>query len=313
MGLPSCSLSFFVARTDVEFMLNTIPNIVRMSNYPFTERVLAVDTAPLSGDKVMRPGIGTMEQLRECTQQLLHKGVVDRVVDINYSPAYRSKIYHKHFGSPIRATHNYKGYPILGSIFAIEECQSEYVVHFDSDMMMYQDPDYSWVQEGIELMKKHSNLMFLRPRSGPPREDGRIIEGEPYAEHPDGFYQYHFFGSRVYLLNRQRFSKLLPLPIIWRPYIQKFMDYLPVTLKTLSNNITGKGKLESWEVMVSKKLEKTDYFRGTLTNCKAWTLHPIDRSSAFIQALPSIIKRIEAGEYPLEQAGYYDLIPNLWY
>ena len=64
--------------------------------------------------------------------------------------------------------------------------------------------------------------------------------------------------------------------------------------------------------MVSKQLEKTEYFRGVIANCQAWTIHPKDRSPDFIKALPEIINKIEAGEYPQEQAGHYDLISNLW-
>jgi hypothetical protein len=42
-------------------------------------------------------------------------------------------------------------------------------------------------------------------------------------------------------------------------------------------------------------------------------LCPNERSPAFRQAWPTIIKKIEAGIYPPEQAGYYDLISELWY
>ena len=312
MALPSCSLWIFVARTDVSFILHTIPHLVKMSNFPFEERVLAVDTATLTGDKVGRPGIGTREELRDCTRQLLTAGIVQRVVDINYDSSYQDRLYRQHFGSPLRPTHNYKGYPILGSIFTIEECRSDYLVHFDSDMMLHQQPDSSWIESGIEIMQQYSNLMSVRPLSGPPTEDGTLYQSTAYQQHPAGFYQFKFFGSRVYLINCRRFGQLLPLPIIWRPFRQKWLNRLPVPLQTLYSNLTGKGKLESWEIMVSRKVEETDYVRGTLANPKAWTLHPKDRSPAFIEALPRIIKRIEAGDYPSQQAGHYDLISELW-
>ncbi|ACK67718.1 conserved hypothetical protein [Rippkaea orientalis PCC 8801] len=313
MSLPSCSLWIFVARTDVPFILYTIPHLVKMNNFPFEEKVLAIDTAPLTGDKVSRLGIGTMEELRNCTQKLLKSGVVDRVVDINYETSYRHRLSQKHFGSPLRSTHNYKGYPILGSIFTIEECKSEYMLHFDSDMLLHQDIDYNWIAEGIKLMQKYPKMMSIRPLTGPPAKEGKIYQFSSYEEDPDGFYRFKFFGSRVYLINCQQFASLTPFPIIWCSYRQKFIDQFPLGLKILLNNLTGKGKLESWEVMVSKKLEESDYFRAVLTQSKAWTLHPKDRSPEFIQALPDIIKRIEAGDYPIEQAGHYDLIPELWY
>jgi hypothetical protein len=84
-------------------------------------------------------------------------------------------------------------------------------------------------------------------------------------------------------------------------------------LKAFYSNLTGKGAFDSWEIMVSRKLEQSHYFRGALSNPKAWTLHPKDRSIEFIQALPQIIARIEVGDFPPEQAGHYDLISELWY
>jgi len=312
MTLPSCSLWILVARTDIPFMMQTIPHLVRMSNYPFQEKVLVIDTAPLSGDKVNRPGVGTLEELKALTQKLLDEGIVDRVVSINYDPNYRKKVYQKHFGFPLRQTHNYKGYPILGTIFTIEEAQSDYMLHFDSDMLLYQQPDDSWIQAAIKLMEQHPEIMSLRPLTGPPTQDGSMYQQKSYQYDLAGFYKFKFFGSRAYLINKLTFNKLLPLPIIWRPYRQKIIAELPLKIQILLNHTFHKGKLDSWEIMVSQKLESSEYFRGVLANTKAWTLHPKDRSSKFIQALPKIIDRIEKGNYPPEQAGHYDLISELW-
>ncbi len=313
MAMPSCSLWIMVARTDISFMMHTIPHLVRMSNFPFEEKVLAVDTAPLSGEKVNRPGVGSIEELRNCSKLLLQDGVVDRIVDIDYNPEFHRRVFRKHFGNYIRYTHNYKGYPILGSIFKIEECRSDYMLHFDSDMLLHQQPDYSWVQQGMELMSKYPEIMSIRPLTGPPSLDENIKQYYPYKKNPAGFYEFKFFGSRAYMINCQSFNQFLPIPVIWRSYRNKWLNKLPLGIKTQLNNLTGKGALDSWEIMVSRKLEQTNYIRATLSNKKAWTLHPKERSKQFIKALPQIIERIEQGDYPSEQAGHYDLISNLWY
>ena len=310
--LASCSLWILIARTDLPFMMHTIPHLVKTCNYPFEEKVLVIDTAPLSGEKLNRAGIGSLEELRNSAKKLLDAEIVDRVVDINYDPAYRKKLYQKHFGFPLRQTHNYKGYPILGTIFTIEECQSDYMLHFDSDMLMYQNPDYNWIAEAIELMEKHPQLMSLRPLTGPPTQDGQLYQTKEYQKNEDDFYQFKFFSSRAYLIKRQTFEQLIPLPIIWRPYKNKLMEKLPLNLQTRLNYLFEKGKLDSWEIMVSQQLDNTHYFRGVLSNTKAWTLHPKDRSPKFIEALPEIINKIEAGIYPPEQAGHYDLISSLF-
>ncbi|WP_353932995.1 hypothetical protein WJM97_10595 [Okeanomitos corallinicola TIOX110] len=283
-----------------------------MSKFNFSERVLAIDTAPLSGDKLLRPGIGTLEQLRACCEQLIKDGIIDKVVDINYSQTYHDQVYTKHFGSPIRKTHNYKGYPILGTIFHIESAKSDYMLHYDSDMLLHQQPNYSWIDEGIKLLQKHPEVMAVRPLTGPPTEDGSIYQTKPYERDPEGFFKFKFFGSRVYLIDRQRFDKLLPLNVLWRSYNNEILNNLPTKIKTILNNTTGKGNLDSWEIMVSDKLEKTSYVRAVLDSPLAWTLHPKDRSPKFIKELPEIIAKIESGSYPPEQAGHYDLLSKYW-
>ncbi len=307
MSSPTCSLSILVARTDLPFMMHTIPHLVKMCNFPFLKRVLCVDTAPLSGEKRNRPGIGTMEQLRQCCDQLLQADVVDTIIDIDYSESYRQTVYRKHLGSPyIRLTHNYKGYPILGTIFSLEAVPGDYVLHFDSDMMLYQAPNHNWIADGIKLLETQPQVLFVRPLAGPPTAD------TPNPTDPLAHATMKHFGSRAYLLQRQRFEQFLPLPILWRPYRNRIFDYLPNSAKTALNYLTGKGRLGSWEIMVTNQLAATDYVRANLTSPQAWTLHPIARGPAFIQALPNILRRVESGWYPPQQAGIYDLDEQLW-
>ena len=85
----TCSLSIMVARTDLPFMMHTIPHLVRSCNFPFFKRVLVMDTAPLSGDKVSRPGVGTLDDLRTCCQKLIDDDIMDEVIEMDYSEEYR--------------------------------------------------------------------------------------------------------------------------------------------------------------------------------------------------------------------------------
>jgi hypothetical protein len=300
-----------VARTDIPFMLENISHLVRTSNYPFIEKVLFIDTAPLSGEKVNRPGVGTMEQLRDYCDRLQRRGIVDRLVDMEYSDAYRRQIYRKHFGTALKPTHNWKGYPILGTIFSLEETVGDYVVHFDSDMLLHQKPHHSWISEGITLMQQHPDVIFVRPLAGPPRPDGQLHSRHAY-EVDEGFYRFKFFGSRAYLICKETFNQFLPIPVLWQGYKHRWLERLPQMALTWLNHWTSRGKLDSWEVMVSKKLEQTHYWRATLSNPNAWTLHPTTRSQSYLRALPDLINRIEAGDYPADQAGFYDLNLDLW-
>jgi hypothetical protein len=313
MNTPTCSLWILVARTDVSFMRHTIPHLIKMSNFPFTERVLVIDTVPLSAEKARRPNIGTLEELRNCAQSLINAGIIDRFVDINYDSSYQNQVYLKHFGYKFKSTHGNVGCPILPYLFGIEEAHSEYLLHFDSDMLLYQTSKFNWIKEAITLMEKFPEIITARPLTGPPHPDGYLYQPGAYETDPNGFYKFKGFSARTYLIKRSRFEDFLPIPLIWSPYRYKLFNKLPISWKATLNYLTGKGKVIPWETMVSKKLEQSDYFRAVLSNQQAWTLHPKDRSPAFINALPDIIRRIEAGDYPEGQAGHYDLIPELWY
>ena len=300
--MTSCSLSIMVARTDIPFMMDTIPHLVKMCRFNFLERVLFIDTAPLSGKYKNRPGIGTMQQLRKCCNRLLELGIVDRVADIDYSKHYQQKCYQKYFGRVLGHTHNYRGYPIFGSIFSLEFLKGDYVAHFDSDMLLYQQPNYNWIQTGIDLIESQADIMFVAPLSGPPSSNGHLKQRRvAYTHDPRGFYGFKEFTSRKFLVNRKRLEQLAPVQPIWLSWKQR-----------LASLFTGKSALQNWEIMISNRLRKTHYLRADLKTSNAWTLHTPDHGSAFIQALPEVIEKVESGDYPPEQAGDYDLQLEAW-
>jgi hypothetical protein len=316
-GMPhatACSLWITIARTDVPFMMHTIPHIVRTCNYPFTERVLAVDTAPLSGDKPLRPGAGTLEELRANCSQLLTAGVMDRMVDIDYSPERIRAVYGKHLGNArIKTAHNWKGYPVYGSMWCIEESKTEYFVHFDSDMLLYQQKDWNWITKGVEILQSRPEILYVRPQAGP-QEAGTNLYDERYEVAKDlgGYYVLGGFGSRCFLVDKRRFEKMLPMRARWAQKQGRFKDILPRKIVEALYGLTGEGLLESWEIMVGDAMKRTGLLRADTADNKAWTLHPRDHGAEFIRKLPDIIRRVEEGNYPSGQAGRYDLELKLW-
>lgn len=300
----SCDLSILVSRIDTRFMLQTIPHLVRACRFPFERRVLVVDTAPLGRRYARRPGIGTMEELQACCAQLVQAGIIDVVAPIDYSAEYHRRMYRKHFAGLMRQTHSSGGYPILGSIFAVEESPADYLVHFDSDMLLYQAPGFNWIEEGLRLLRAHQDLIAVLPRSGPPSWDGRLIQqeetGERFERDPRGLFCFKTFTSRGFLIDRQRFKRVLPL----RPRMP--------FLELLRNYFRTRNTMPEWEVMVGYRLAEIGLARADIDSSDAWTIHPNDRGEEFEAALPSLIARIEAGHFPPEQGGYYDLRLDRW-
>lgn len=299
-----CTLAFLVARTDVSFMMQTIPHLVRTCRFLFKKRLLFVDTAPLGREYLTRPGIGTLDELYTCCQSLVQDGVIDEVIDIPYSAPERKQGYRKHFAPPLFHTHDCRGYPIWGSIFPLETVKTRYLVHFDSDMLLYQHPDYSWIEAGIEYLQKYPDIASILPLSGPPTSGGELLqqsqEQEPYIRDERGFYSFKTFTSRVFLIDIPKFEQLLPLQFD-----------LPLKSR-IRDLVYKKSCLRPWEEMVGQVLKKSSYVRVDLDSARAWTLHPSVRGTQFLEALPRLIQQIEAGQYPPEQAGYYDLELDCW-
>ncbi|MGG6263567.1 hypothetical protein ACQ4M3_16340 [Leptolyngbya sp. AN03gr2] len=302
MNLPTCSLSITVARTDIPFMMQTIPHLVRSCQFEFVERVLFLETAPLSSLFRHRPGIGSFEDLRDRANQLLQMGIIDRIVEIDYSMSIRKPLYQKYFGRLLRETHNHRGAPIYGYMFSLEQVKGDYVLHFDSDMLLHQEPQFSWIQEAVNVFEQDPSIVFVSPLSGPPTPDGSLKQrGVEYQHDPRGFYRFKDFTSRKFLVDRRRLAQLLPLKPEWLSWKRRLLSYY-----------TKKSALQNFEIMVSNRMKETEYIRADLSSSQAWTVHPADHGAAFIQALPQIIQRVEAGRYPSEQVGDYDLQLEAW-
>ena len=309
----SCSLWINVARTDVSFMMQTIPHLVGMCRHPFLERVLVIETAPLSGEKTRRPGIGTMDDLRSCCASLKERGVVDRIIERDYSDEVRRSVYRKHFHNDrIRATHNWKGYPVFGMMHNIDMASGEYILHFDSDMLLYQEKGFDWIREGIRLMEEDARIVWARPSSGPQARVNNLYTKEyKIAKDPRGFYPIPGFSSRCFLLHKKRFEALLPMTVLWAKRQGRVKDKLPRGLIEMWNAVSGSGFLESWEKIVSRKVVEKGMMSAHIAD-RAWMLHPPDHGPEFIKALSSIIEKVEKGHFPPEQAGDYDLRLKLW-
>ncbi|HTQ41031.1 MAG TPA: hypothetical protein VMJ32_18600 [Pirellulales bacterium] len=266
------------------------------------ERILLVDTAPLAKRYSQQPGLGSHADLIAACQRLQSAGSIDCYLEMDYSPVVRNKLYRKHFGRRLQHTHNFRGYPILGNLYALEIARGDYFLHFDSDMLMYQSVDFNWIDKGIELLERVPEALCVNPHPGPPRQDGLLQQGERHYElDTRGFYKFWFFTSRRYLINRNRFFSTLPMA-------PKYLSWK----RRLLSKLTRESPLWNWEVMVTEHMCSNGMLRADLCDSGAWTLHAPDHGEEFLAALPNVIPKVESGRFPPEQAGNYDLVLKHW-
>ena len=209
----------------------------------------------------------------------------------------------KHFGRPYRETKCFRGYPTLGSIQQFHNTKQPYVLHLDCDMLFYESPNFSWLDEGIKIMEEHEDILCVLPRGGPPRSDEVLHQGTTRfkVDPKRGLYLFKNFTSRHYLIHRKRFLSLLPMKPLWLSWREP-----------LKSRFFGNGKMLCWESIVEHALEKSNFWRADLMSNQAWSLHPGDRSDEFYNLLPGIINKIKCNEIPEGQKGYFDLRLKDW-
>jgi hypothetical protein len=207
------------------------------------------------------------------------------------------------FNYPHRETHCFRGYPINGSFRQFLDTDSKYILHLDCDMIFYESPDFSWIQEGTRIMEENEDILCVLPRGGPPTQDGSLHQGttEYKVDNKRGLYLFKNFTSRHYLIHRERFLSLLPLEPLWLS-----------CREPIKSRLFGNGKMLCWEAMVELALEASHMWRADLMTEQAWSLHPGDRSQEFYQQLPKIIDSVNRNEFPEDQRGHFDLRLNDW-
>lgn len=306
-----CNLSILVSRPDVPHLEQVVRHLVRSCNFPFARKVLTMDTAPIQGPYRLRAGIPSMEELQSVCERLISDGVIDAVQPIVYDANYRKQLYPKYIGQDTHLTHDYRGCPIYGTFYYLEETDAPYLVHFDSDVLLHQEKGFDWITRGIEVLQSDERILGVLPRSGPPLPDGSMHQFIDYEHNPNGFFEFKSFTTRLFLCDIQRFRSMLPLPALFTkaraPERQTVSSEVAVTFATQVSP-----KLELVETMVNEKMRNSPFIRADLDDTRAWSLHMAQRGATILPHLDSVIERVERGEFPEDQAGHYDLELSFW-
>jgi len=292
----------FAARSDALFIENTLPYLIKLLEKVDGKTTLMLDTRDPSGVLASTLEQSSLLEITTKIEKLQCKLNFEFLTSSYDSKSIRSKNILQ-FNYPYKETHCFRGYPIYGSFKQFIDTDAKYILHLDCDMIFYEHPDFSWVQEGIRIMEENEDILCVLPRGGPPTKDGSLHQGTtPYeVDEKRSLYLFKNFTSRHYLIHRERFLSLLPLKPLWLSWREP-----------IKSRLFGNGKMLCWEAMVEHALEKSDLWRADLTAEKAWSLHPGDRSEEFYQLLPKIIDSVNKNEFPEEQRGHFDLRLSDW-
>lgn len=295
--MPECTFVLLTNPNDVQFVNEIIQHLLRMCSIHFREVIVVADDLPQA--RATSPKHCHV-QLFELIEELLHNNTVSRCVRLSTIPSLT--LASKYFGSQISATRDHRGVPLFGWIAGLESAKTDFVVHFDSDILLHQAKGHDWINEGITLIQEDPLAMFVSPLPGPPTPDRKFFDQDfPPTFDKRGNFRFKTFSSRRFLVSKDRLDNLLPTP----------MQYISNKRRLLMQFGLGNA-LWTWEYCVSYALERSKYYRVNLRSPNAWAIHCPNHGRAWLRYLPALIKEVECGNYPVEQGGHYDLLLSAW-
>ena len=292
----------FASPTDLGFLKNSLPPLLKMCHEGGARIALIADYKKPSGilakNAVWHPVekfINFLEKVRKTTHfEILLSDENEHQVE---------SLTNKHFGKPLKETKCFRGYPTFQSIKQFHRTTAPYILHLDCDMLFYEAPDYSWINDGVKVMEENDDILCVLPRGGPPSANGSLHQGSTLfqVDKKRNLFLFKNFTSRHYLIHRERFLSLLPMKPLWLSWREP-----------LKSRLFNNGKMLCWEAIVEKALKKSHFWRADLMTEQAWSLHPGERTEEFYNILPTILNHVINNRYPEEQGGHFDLRLKDW-
>lgn len=293
--MSRCTFTTLAGVRDLPFIGLTIPHLLGACRHSFFERILVLDCLP--PHEAMPSRTAPPE-----ADQLVRGGMIDRIVFLDEAYTNREAVSQTFFGTRRVPGRDYRTVPLLGWAAALYEAKTDLVVHFDSDILLHQSPAHDWIADGTALIEKDSSVMFVAPLPGPPAPDGTLRgqQERPVRDSENNF-RFKTFSSRRFLVSRSRLYELLPTPLRYLSWRRR-----------VAGAVTRRSAALPWESHIDLALQGSPFFRVHLASQRAWTLHCPDRSAEWLGLLPRLIERVERGEFPSAQAGFYDLALEHW-
>jgi hypothetical protein len=240
-----------------------------------------------------------LSQLLELVESVCAEHAHARSVEVDYSYRARAVVARRFFAGRRVPPKDFRGGPYYSYFFGLDAAQHDYVFHLDSDML-FGGGSQTWISEALDVLQTRPRVLVCSPLPGPPTADGQARQQtariEPFSSLAHGF---DHFTSRLFLIDRHELEALGPFvpvrkfgrreaPAAW---LRRTSTYdLPERL--ISAAMKGRQR-------------QRFCFLGAAPG--VWAVHPDERSTRFYDRLPEIIRRVETGDVPEAQRGYYDL------
>jgi hypothetical protein len=308
------TLQINLSAGDINYAALTVPALVK-NHTDINNRLLVIDCCRPQKTKIVDPDLRfpkdkfeqRLKQIVAISEQLLNTKTVTQVYYLCPDDPIIDKLSKLYLRGLYKTTHAAGGTGNMSYWVGFELPETKYVLHYDGDILLYQKPGYSWVNEAVRLLDRHPEALFAVPRLCPPvisqdlhtQDMPSLHEGRPLKTFSD-HWENDWFSTRYFLCDRYKLKSYLPLvrgkvmiELLLRKYGRRAFPIDP-------------------EILMFKSMSPRNAKRIVLKNQNAWTVHPVDKSDSFIEALPVIISLLELGIAPPDQHGYEDMKLQSW-
>ncbi|RZK39366.1 MAG: hypothetical protein EOO90_18955 [Pedobacter sp.] len=296
--MQKITLQISLAPSDFKHVIHLLPHQLKVLANQVDEVLLTYDTHKSKGH-FSKNWEDNYNLMWDFLSNLAITNSKINLVKIDYSPKTIKEIAQSYFKHNYIPAKDWRGGPFYTYFFGLHKAKNDFVFHIDSDLF-FGGLSQTWFKEAIELYEKDTEILFINPLAGPPKEDGALI-GQSYFNYKNLPYHFGFdsMSTRLFLVDKTRLKEH-PLLNIRTKKINELVRalYKGNPLYRLPEEIIS-------ALMVKEKIIRVD-FMGQ--NPGLWSLHPPYRTTQFYEDLPDIINRIELNNVPSSQKGFYDIV-----
>lgn len=289
---------------DVAYAGLTVPALLA-AHPSASERLLVVDVCKPQRTAIVDPAVRfpepgysqRVDTILALAESLRATGRVDRVEVLRPGSPLFPGLARRYLRPWVTKTHDYGGCALMSYLAAFELCRTRHLLHYDADMLLYQEAGYDWAPPAIREMSALDCAVAASPRQAPPPEGADAPTSDERLEITtcEAGWLNAWFSTRCYLFDLEKLNPRLPL-LQGRAYWE-----------TLLSLVRRRGYPRSPETMLYRRMDATGGLRLTLKDRRAWMLHPVRKNAHFISVLPSLIAAVSKGGFPAAQAGKADL------
>jgi hypothetical protein len=274
-------------------------------------------------------------RLRELCASLQTDGRVDRVVWLDPDPNTLCRINQRYAGVTTRCSHDHLGHASAAYFLGWDSVRTRYVAHFDADILLWQQPGFSWIRAGVDALRADESLVAASPRIAPPTGGPAMVDvaapgsgwlpSWPLVPVAAGW-RSPWFSTRCHLLDRERLARFLPLGGTAghrraAAFERIFSPLFTWEWLTGPRRSALARRLASLlppfplppEVLLHEKAQREGFACLYLGAPQTWYIHPDTKPDAFTRLLPHLIGAVvNRGEVPDSQRGVSGLHYAAW-